>query len=116
MPSKKKPSRRKAAGKAAPKSPRRPSWPVSANYQDDDEEVVLSVHKFDCTLDPPNPILTRQSRAKLKDVKGYKLTIKVKGVINDQSADFKPEIDAIFLTRRAHDLWKKYVPPNPTLP
>jgi len=112
VPSNKKPARRKPA----PKPPRKPSWPVSANYQDDDEEVVISVHKFDCTLDPPNLIMSLKDRPKLKDVKSYKLDIKMKGPINDEDVDFKPEIDAIFLTKRAHAIWKKYVPEKPTLP
>ena len=107
MPSNKKPARRKPA----PKQPRKPSWPVSANYQDDDEEVVISVHKFDCTLDPPNLIMSLKDRPKLKDVKGWKLTIKVKGP--DKDHEFKPDIDAIFLTKRAHDLWKEHVKPKP---
>lgn len=80
---------------------------------DPDEEIIVSTHKFDCTLDPPNMLFALVGQPKRKDVKGFTLVIKRPGWFNDLASDFKTDVDVIFLTKRARDIWKKYVPAKP---
>jgi hypothetical protein len=103
MPSKKK-------GKQATKKPSSPRKrpPKAKPTNGPDEDIEISVHLFDCTLDPPsfNAVSVNSKR---KDLASITLVIATKGGLKF-TQQIPLDADAIFLTTGSRDKWKKHVP------